>query len=526
MSRAREVEGIESRLQSIAFDVGQHFATNFKGSGLKGQLAASSKRAAIQLKKLFDTFGVVTTEVVISAPEMRESEDEVDEADDNLVRSFWRKMMERYGGEEAYNKTIVEQFKGPGDPDIIVVVDKLLTGFDAPRNTVLYVARRLKEHGLLQAIARVNRVFDEEGAPDKPFGFIIDYTGVLKDLGSALASYDALQGFSPEDIAQSIVAIRDEAKKVPGAHAALLDLFKSVSNTYDAEAYARLLADEAVRDDFYRRLSEFSKAFTVALASPAFVEQTKPDLLKRWKDDLGRFTSLRAAVSLRYAERVDWRDYEKRIRQLLDRHVVAREVVNLVEPLNIFDDILIEARRAEKTETDASIADTIAHQLTRAIEEKWDEDPIFFEKFSKLIRDTIADFHRGRINDLAYLSKVKELREKIQTRQDEADPTPTRLRSDPHAATFWGLARRNLDAAGISDPELAADIAVELSRIIHLRRKVGWQNDRDVENVIRNDSDDYFFGELRGKRGLVIDPSVLDSIVDDVLASARVRLAQ
>src|SRR6202012_4865629 len=162
MSRAREIEGIESRLQSIAFDVGQHFSSNFKGTGLKGQLAASSKRAAIQLKKLFDTFGVVTTELVISAPEMRESEDEVDEADDDLVRSYWRKMMERYGGEDAYNKSIVEQFKGPGDPEIIIVVEKLLTGFDAPRNTVLYVAKRLKEHGLLQAIARVNRVFDEE----------------------------------------------------------------------------------------------------------------------------------------------------------------------------------------------------------------------------------------------------------------------------------------------------------------------------------------------------------------------------
>src|SRR6185436_10955671 len=108
MSRAREIEGIESRLQSIAFDVGQHFAANFKGTGLKGQLAAPSKRAAIQLKKLFDTFGVVTTEVVISAPEMRESEDEVDESDDDIVRSFWRKMIARYGGEEAYNKTIIE----------------------------------------------------------------------------------------------------------------------------------------------------------------------------------------------------------------------------------------------------------------------------------------------------------------------------------------------------------------------------------------------------------------------------------
>ena len=526
MSRVREIEGIESRLQSIAFDVGQHFAANFKGTGFKGQLAAPSKRAAIQLKKLFDTFGVVTTEVVISAPEMRESEDEVDEADDDLVRSFWRRMMERYGGEEAYNKTVIEQFKGLGDPDIVIVVEKLLTGFDAPRNTVLYLARRLKEHALLQAIARVNRVFDEEGAPEKPFGFIIDYNGILKDLVEALASYDALQGFNEEDISRSVVAIQQEADKVPAAHAALLDIFKAVSNTFDAEAYARLLSDEEVRADFYRRLSEFSRAFTVALASLSFVEGTKPDLIRRWKDDLGRFTSLRASVGLRYGERVDWREYEKRIRHLLDRHVVSREVVGVVEPLNIFDDIAIEARRKEKVGTDASIADTIAHQLTRSIEEKWDEDPIFFEKFSKLVQAAIADFHKGRIDELSYLAKMREIRDRFQNRHDDADEVPARVRSDSHAQVFWGLARRNLDGVGLADSELAADIALELNRIIQRRRKVGWQNDRDVENAIRNDVDDFFFEELRAKRRLTIDPSTLDSIVDDVLASARARLAQ
>ncbi len=117
--------------------------------------ARSQRDPNIQLKKLFDTFDVVSTDVIISPPEMRESDDEVDESDDDLVRTFWRKMMDRYGSEEDYNRTIVEGFKGPGDPEIIIVVNKLLTGFDAPRNTVLYIARRLKEHGLLQAIARV-----------------------------------------------------------------------------------------------------------------------------------------------------------------------------------------------------------------------------------------------------------------------------------------------------------------------------------------------------------------------------------
>jgi type I restriction enzyme, R subunit len=91
---------------------------------------------------------------------------------------------------------------------------------------------------------------------------------------------------------------------------------------------------------------------------------------------------------------------------------------------------------------------------------------------------------------------------------------------------FWGLARRNLARAGIEDSELATDIALEASKMIQSRRKVGWQNDRDIENLIRNDIDDFFFEELRDRRGLVIEPSVLDGIVDEVLASARVRLAQ
>ena len=526
MSRAREIGGVESRLQSIAFDVGQHFAANFKGTGLKGQIAAPSKRAAIQLKKLFDIFDVVATEVIISPPEMRESDDEVDESDNDLVRAFWRKMMTRYGSEDDYNRSIIESFKGPGDPEIVIVVSKLLTGFDAPRNTVLYIARHLQEHGLLQAIARVNRVFDEDGSQEKPFGYIIDYTGVLKDLGEALASYDALQGFTQEDIAQTVVSIRMEANKVPDAHAALLDIFKPVANTYDAEAYAMLLADEQIREDFYSRLSDFQRTFNVALASPSFVEVTKPELLNRWKQDFGRFLKLQAAVSIRYAERVDWKTYENRIRQLLDRHVVGKEVVTIVDPLNIFDDIRIEARRADRAETDASIADTIAHQLTRSIEEKWDEDPIFFEKFSKFVRDAIADFHSGRISELAYLARVRELRDKVHHREDTTDPTPVRLRDDSHAQVFWGLARRNLDKGGVSDPELAADIAVEMSKIVQGHRKIGWQNDRDIENQIRNDIDDFFFEELRNRRNHSIDPAVMDTIVDDVLASARVRLAQ
>jgi type I restriction enzyme, R subunit len=88
-----------------------------------------------------------------------------------------------------------------------------------------------------------------------------------------------------------------------------------------------------------------------------------------------------------------------------------------------------------------------------------------------------------------------------------------------------GLARRGLTAAGVNDSELAADIALQMSKKVQERRKVGWQNDRDIENLIRNDIDDFFFEELRGRRGVMLDPSLLDGIVDEMLGTARTRLA-
>jgi type I restriction enzyme, R subunit len=97
----------------------------------------------------------------------------------------------------------------------------------------------------------------------------------------------------------------------------------------------------------------------------------------------------------------------------------------------------------------------VGHSLNRR---KIGQDPTFFEKFSKLIRDTIAEFHRGRNNDLVYLSTIRELREKVQNRRDDSDPTPARLRGDGHAQAFWGIARRFLEKAGVGDSELAAAV--------------------------------------------------------------------
>jgi type I restriction enzyme, R subunit len=525
MSRPRALMGVSARLRCIAFDASRHFAENFKGSGLKAQLVSPSKRDAITLKRLLDEFGEVSSEVVISAPDQREGEKAIDEETDDEVLKFWRRMMERWQGEENYNRGIVEAFKGPGDPEILIVVDKLLTGFDAPRNTVLYLAVEKKEHNLLQAIARVNRVFDDEGAPEKPFGYIIDYCGVLRHLGDALTANDALQAFDEGDLNRAVTSIVDEARTLPEKHAALLDLFAGVSNKYDEEAYARVLADAPLRDEFYRRLSAFSRTLTVAVSSRSFVEETPAERLYRWRTDEKRFLALRAHVRTRYADAVNWTDYENRVRALLDAHVTAHEVTTVVEPLAVFDDAAIEAARHEKRRSDASIADEIAHRTLRAIEEKWDEDPVFFEKFSKLIQETIDAFRKRRIEERAYLERIRTLRDRVDAREDDDDPTPAPIRGKGNETAFWGIARRDLKQAGVDHDGLAVDIAIAIAKIISRQRTVGWQHDRDAQNRIRNAIDDYFFDNVMRPGGPAIDPAVIDSITDDILASARVRMA-
>src|SRR5262245_35417456 len=145
--------------------------------------------------------------------------------------------MERYGREKEYNRSLIESFNKSDEPEIIIVVDKLLTGFDSPRNMVLYLDKNLKGHALLQAIARVNRLYE-----GKEFGFVIDYFGVLDELGEALDIYASLPEFEREDLTSALTDISEESAKLPRRHSELLDIFKGVGATSD-EAFERSLAD-------------------------------------------------------------------------------------------------------------------------------------------------------------------------------------------------------------------------------------------------------------------------------------------
>lgn len=527
-ARAEMLNKADQVIYMRAFDISEHFRQNWQGTGFKAQLVAPSKAAALAYKRFLEEIGHVSCEVIISPPDMREGNEATDETPSNEVVAFWEKMMKRYGSEDEYNKQVINQFKYGDEPEILIVVDKLLTGFDAPRNTVLYLTRKLREHALLQAIARVNRLYDDdEGTQPKEFSYIIDYVGVLGELDHALTTYSALEGYDEADLSGALTSINDEVGKLPQRHADLWDLFKDISNKQDEEAYELRLADEKLRHAFYERLADYAKTLAIALSSEQFITSTPDKKLLAYKNDLKRFTNLKASVKLRYAESVDYRDFEPKIKKLLDTHITASEVVRLNEPVNIFDEKAFKQivdDRGESRST-AAKADMIAHATKKAISERLEQDPAFFAKFSKMIQQAIDDFRAKRISDLEYLNKASEIKDAVVNRH--TDDTPPQLASNDNAAALFGILKPYV-AGHVAEEDkaasVAADSAIDIWAIVQRNRKVGFWDDLDAQRRTVNDIDDYLYDHLKENKGVPLTTAEMDEIIDRAMQLARHRM--
>jgi type I restriction enzyme R subunit len=523
-ARAEMLNKADQVIYMRAFDISEHYRSNWQGTGFKAQLVAPGKPSALKYYEYLNEIGIVTSEVVISPPDLREGYDETDDEVSDDVVKFWQKMMKRYGSEEEYTKQIINQFKHGSEPEILIVVDKLLTGFDAPRNTVLYLCRILREHALLQAIARVNRI--HEG---KEFGYIVDYASVLGELDKALTMYGAFEGFDEADLVGTLSSINNEIAKLPERYSDLWDLFKTVKHSYDEEAYEVLLADAELREEFYRRLSEFSKNLAIALSSDQFLSETAESALSRYKADLRKFQSLKASVKMRYAEAIDYRDYEPKIKKLLDTHIQASEVIQLNEPVNIFDDKMFNQVKEEQgvydvRKTTASKADTIAHALKKVVTEKMDEDPAFYEKFSKLIQQAIEDFKAKRISDLDYLNKTIEYRNKVVYKIH--DDIPKKLSANEDAMAYYGVIKPFLGHYGLDEADLesvAAETAMAINGILEKNHKVDFWDDEDARKQTINEIDDYLYDELKTAKGIDMSLDHMDEIIERVLKVAKHR---
>jgi type I restriction enzyme R subunit len=518
LSRKDQLNIADQKIYAICWDISKHFQQNFQGTPFKGQLVTQSKASAIKYKKYLDEIGIVSSELVISPPDDREGEESAYGETSSDVKAFWKKMMDEHGTPKKYQDNLVNRYKNSEHPEIIIVVDKLLTGFDAPRNTVLYLTRRLQGHTLLQAIARVNRI-----SPDKDYGYIVDYYGVLGALDEALETYSSFDDFDSEDLAGTMVSISEEIKQLPQKHAELWELFKEIKNKRDAEAYQQLLRDEALRVIFYDKLAAYARILKLALSAIEFHKATPEKQLKQYKEDLTFFMKLRSAVVQRYSDKIDYKQYEGQIQKLIDTHVSTEKVEPITELVNIFDKDAFQDE-VEKTIGTAAKADKIASRTSKHITEKMEEDPSFYKKFSMMLKETIFEYEMGRLTELEYLNKVREIQEQVLSRTDS--DIPEILDDREVARAFYGIAVGDLKEKTKSQDELkmwSAEIAIAADNIILPLIEVDWQNKIDITRRMIHTIGDYLIDDLRDKYGISLSFEEIDRIAEQIVEVAKIR---
>jgi type I restriction enzyme R subunit len=507
----------EQKIARIAWDISVHFSENWQGTPFKAQLVTQDKATALLYKKHLDDFGMVSSQVLISGPDDREGETDIYEENKQEVVRFWKVMMQKYGSDKEYNKQLISAFKGSDEPEIIIVVDKLLVGFDAKRNTVLYLTRNLKDHTLLQAIARVNRIYE-----GKDFGYIIDYRGVLENLDQAIDLYGSLDAFERDDLEGILKDVDVEISKLPQRHSELWDVFKEVENKRDVEAYEQLLADEVLRTKFYDKFSAFTRTLAIALSSVKFLENTPQTEIDNYRNDLKFFKNLRYAVRRRYAEVIEYSEYEPKIRKLIDTHVGTGEVEQITSLVNIFDQDAF-AKEVEKVADPAAKADTIAHRTMRTIHERWQEDPAFYERFSKLLKDVIDAFRAERMHAAEYLKKTKEIMESVLNRT--GDDIPEALNGKEVPKAFYGSIKKVLDKHDDEKDKIydfGVDVAIGIDEILEKKRIVNWSTNLDIQNQMRNQMEDFLF-DMKDKHGLELSFDDIDEIMEQCLDIFKVR---
>lgn len=522
-SRTDFVNQTDQRVYSIAWNISEHFRDNWQGTKFKGMLVTPRKAIAVLYKKYLDEIGLVSSEVLITAPDTREGEESSYGDTSEEVKAYWKKMMDEHGTPKKYQENLISRFKNQEQPEIMIVVDKLLTGFDEPKVVVMYLDRKLNGHTLLQAVARVNRVCD-----DKEFGYIIDYYGVLKELDEALDLYSNYDEEEQEAFRETLEPVDTEIAKLPQKYSDLWDLFKSIPNKRDLEAYAQSLREEDRRQEFYERLTAYASCLKIALSTRNFHAQTPDEEIKRYKDDLNMFVKLRSAVQLRYSDTVDYKQYEGQIQKLINRHVESGTVKPITELVNIFDTEAFE-QEVEKIVGTAAKADTIASRTSKFITENMDTDPAFYKKFSQLLKETIAAYEQGRIDELEYLKRVLKCKDDILSHTD--NELPEELQQNNAAKAYYGLAletyQRIFGDVQVDLKKLALETAMTFDGIINRTLivdgsvLVDWQQKSDIIGRMKIELEDYLIDDVKRKYGLDFSFDDMDMIIDGCVDVAK-----
>ena len=387
----------ERRIEMIALDIAEHFKAKVQPNGFKAQVVAPSRAAALRYAERLKSFGLQAYPIITAAPN--------DGPEFKAARDL---------DQEQTTNAFIDP---DGDPEVLVVVDMLLTGFDAPVEQALYLDRALREHGLLQAIARVNRRFSHEhnGIPtEKTHGLVVDYHGVSRDLEEALSTFDwpdvqDTMHEMDEDPAQVIETAAIQAESHFRGRD-LGDTWECVSIfAPDAATEGNFKADlfEGFNSD-YRQLSRLMDRF---LPDPRALDYT---------DRLARLTEIRAYVRAQFLREnadVDWTDIGAKVKRLVDERISAN-VRELMKPVSVLDQDF--EQKIAALPHDESRASIMEHAIRAQIHDRLADNPVYFERLSAQLARIIEDLRNRLIDSAEACRRLALLRHHAQSEADIA----------------------------------------------------------------------------------------------------------
>jgi type I restriction enzyme R subunit len=422
----QKVLSSQDRLEKIAADIMLDMETRdrLKSGHGNAMLIAGSIYEACKFYELFDKTDLhgkcaIVTSYVPSAAAIKGEESGDGETEKLREYEIYRKMLADWfneAAETAVNK--VEKFEAevkkkfinePGQMKLIIVVDKLLTGFDAPPATYLYIDKQMRDHGLFQAICRVNRLHGD----DKEYGYIIDYEDLFKSLETAVHDYTsgALDGYDREDVAGLLKDRLEKAReRLEETREAVKALCEPVEPPKDTASYLRyfcaeepgnaeqLKANEPNRLALYQHVAAFIRAFANLANELEEAGYTAVEI-NTLKSEVDYYEKVRSEVKLASGDYIDLKMYEPAMRHLIDTYIRAEES----EKISAFDDMslvqLIVERGADAVnslpkglrENKEAVAETIENNVRKLIIDEQPINPKYYERMSQLLDALIAE---------------------------------------------------------------------------------------------------------------------------------------
>jgi type I restriction enzyme R subunit len=326
---------------------------------------------------------------------------------------------------ELFEKQVKEKFVNePGQMRLLIVVDKLLTGFDAPSATYLYIDKKMQDHGLFQAICRVNRLDGD----DKDYGYIVDYRDLFNSLETAITDYTsgALDGYEKKDIegllSNRIDKAREDLDEALEKIRALCEAVEPPKNTLQYQRYfcaseqgdaEQLKANEPKRVDLYKAVATLVRTYgnlANEMAAAGYADAEAASI----KAEVAHYANVRDEVKLGAGEDVDFKQYEAGMRHLLDTYIQAKpsEVLSTFEDSSLIDLIvklganaIDELPEGIKNDPEA-VAETIANNMRKVIVEERPMNPKYYDRMSELLDALLEERRKGALDYKAYLAKL------------------------------------------------------------------------------------------------------------------------